>query len=211
MTLTRILCVLGLLCAVVHARLTNYTIDDTSPAVTYTQDPLIRCTLGSCDPSWTDRLHNGTSSTTSSPIMVSFTGTAVYVFLETYGRCIFNIDGVQAGVYTNIAESDTNISLAYHNTALRPGPHTLVMYPAKAGSFIQFDYVVYTNNMPKSHLGAIVGGVVGGLALAAVLTVAAFFLCRREKQKRLSTRGIRLGDHWPDKPSLKLAEMGAQK
>ncbi|KAJ7113280.1 hypothetical protein C8R43DRAFT_1138707 [Mycena crocata] len=210
MPATDILCVLALLIGMVHARLANFTIDDTSPAVTYTQAPLVRCSPGSCDVSWTDRLHNGTSSTTNSPMMVSFTGTAVYVFLGTSGSCILNIDGVQAGVYTNENDSDS-IYLAYQSTSLPPGPHTLVMYPSKPGTFIQFDYVVYTNNTRRSHVGAIVGGVVGGLALAAGLSLAAFFLRRREKQRQLSTRGIPLGDHWPDKPSLKLTGMPAQK
>lgn len=70
----------------------------------------------------------------------------------------------------------------------------------------------FRHNVPgrKSHVGAIVGGVLGGVALCAGLSAAAFFLRRRDKRRRLSTRGIPLGDHWPDKPSLKLVQMNSE-
>ncbi|KAJ6488427.1 hypothetical protein DFH09DRAFT_1209453 [Mycena vulgaris] len=211
--LPSIFVVVGLLCGLVHAAATNHTLDDTSPAVVYTQTPFLRCTPTTCEAAWTERLFNGTSAITSSPIIVSFTGTAVYVYLGIAGACIFNIDGVKTGVFNDTIPGDENvIHLAYRGTGMADGPHTLTIYPAKAGSFVQFDYVVYTTGSArKSRVGAIVGGVVGGVVFVAVLSAAAFFVRRRERQKRLSTRGIPLGDHWPDKPSIKLVQMSAQK
>ncbi|KAJ7327939.1 hypothetical protein DFH08DRAFT_884221 [Mycena albidolilacea] len=73
MHLARSLWAVALLCSVVRGGLTNFTLDDTSPAITYTQAPVIRCAPGTgCDPDWTARLHNGTSSTTSAPIIIPF-------------------------------------------------------------------------------------------------------------------------------------------
>jgi hypothetical protein len=55
------------------------------------------------------------------------------------------------------------------------------------------------------------GGVVGGVAAAALLSVGAFLLRRHQNQKRLSRRGVPLGDDWTDKPSIKLTGMGVEK
>ncbi|KAJ7448501.1 hypothetical protein FB451DRAFT_1567213 [Mycena latifolia] len=197
------LSLLAVLCGTVSGTLKNYTIDNTDGAVVYTEQPLVLCTPGTCRPS--GELFNGTSTITGGSIIVSFTGTAVYAYLAVVGECIFDLDGVQAGYIPTDAEK---ISLAYENWGLPAGPHTLTMSPAKADQYIQFDYLVYTNTVPhKAHVGAIVGGVIGGVALTATLSLVAFFLRRRNKQRKVAARGIPLEDHWTDKSSLKLAQM----
>ncbi|KAJ7458894.1 hypothetical protein FB451DRAFT_1563775 [Mycena latifolia] len=194
-----ILCFLGVLCGTVHAALKNYTIDDTAAAVVYSPEPFIRCTPASCDAPWTSQLFNGTSSITDGNITVPFTGTAVYAYLAIVGECVFELDGVATGWFINEIGGDADkIYLSFIKRGLTAGPHTLKMYPAKPGQFLQFDYLVYTNTAPrKANVGAIVGGVVGGLVLAAGLSVGAFFLRRRNQQQKVATRGIPLGDHWP--------------
>ncbi|KAJ6517708.1 hypothetical protein DFH09DRAFT_1195006 [Mycena vulgaris] len=201
------------MCRLAHAALTNHTIDDTSPAVVYTQPPLIQCMPTTCDEPWTKRLFNGTSAITNSPIIVSFTGTAVYVYLGIAGSCIFNLDGIEAGLWNDTIQGDDQIiSQAYWNAGLLDVKHTLTIYPATPESFVQFDYLIYSSSSSrKLRVRAIIGGVVGGVAFGAALSIVAFLVHRRERKRRLSMRGIPLGDHWPDKPSIKLVQMPAQK
>ncbi|KAJ6532397.1 hypothetical protein B0H19DRAFT_1187430 [Mycena capillaripes] len=212
MYVARSLWAVALLCSAVRAGLTNYTLDDTSPAIIYTQTPILRCSPGVCDPGWIADLFNRTSSQTAASIIVPFTGSAVYVYLGLVGSCGFNLDGKQIGRFVQSNFSDTKeIFLAFHDYGLPDAPHVLTIYPEQNGHTIQFDYIVYSHNPRKSHLGAIVGGVVGGVAAAAILSGAAYFIRRREKRRRISTRGIPLGDSWPDKPSIKLVGMAHQK
>ncbi|KAF7326565.1 hypothetical protein MVEN_02609700 [Mycena venus] len=166
----------ALLCVGVHGGATNYTLDDTSPAIVYTQAPLIRCSPGACDPDWTARLHNGTSSTTEAPIIIPFVGSAVYVYLGVLGFGTVNLDGKDVSVFFSATNaSDANdIFLAFEDTTMPDAPHILTIYPQKA-DYIQFDYVIFTHNPRKSHRGAIIGGVIGGVAAAAILSVGAFF------------------------------------
>ncbi|KAJ7073229.1 hypothetical protein B0H15DRAFT_64903 [Mycena belliarum] len=212
MLLAKALCAATLFVGGVHAVLTNYTLDDTSPNITYTREPLFRCSPGVCNSAWTARLFNQTSATTDAPITVPFTGSAVYVYLETLATCYFKIDGVLVGGYVN-ASDQVDINLAYWTVGLPDSQHVLTIYPAVTGSSIQFDYIIYSHDVPqkKSHVAAIIGGVVGGVALTVILSLAAFIVRRREKKRRISMRGIPLGDHWPDKPSLKLAGLSPQK
>jgi len=58
-----------------------------------------------------------------------------------------------------------------------------------------------------------VRSLAGGVTVAAILSVGAVFLRRRQQQKRHAKRGmIPLGDsyHWPGKPSVKSAGLGEQ-
>ncbi|KAJ6605109.1 hypothetical protein B0H10DRAFT_2440221 [Mycena sp. CBHHK59/15] len=199
-SLPKLLCTAALLCGAAHARLTNYTLDDTSPAITYTATPLIRCAPGTCDAAWTARLFNRTSSTTNAYVVVPFTGSAVYAYLSMLGTCMFELDGVVTGAYAHSNASDADeIQPAYWTTGLPDTAHVLTIYPAQAGEVLQLDYIVYTHDAParKVHLGAIIGGVLGGVALTAVLSLVAFFSRRHEKQRKLATRGIPLGTTGP--------------
>jgi hypothetical protein len=58
-------------------------------------------------------------------------------------------------------------------------------------------------------VGAIVGGVIGGVVVIAGLAVGAFFLRKLDKQRKLFLRGVPLGDE--DKPSIKMVQMRAEK
>ncbi|KAJ7112939.1 hypothetical protein C8R44DRAFT_234155 [Mycena epipterygia] len=201
--------VIALLCGVVRAGLTNYTIDDEASAVVYSHTPILRCTPSSCSEAWTNQLFNGTSTLTESPIIVSFTGSAIYAYLDVAGACIFNIDGDDVGVFNNTVPSG-DIQLAYHNTSIPDGPHLLLISPADTTTLIEFDYVIVSKNSPRKALvGAIVGGVVGGMVLFVGLFIAGLFLRRRAKQRKLFLRGIPLGDD--DKASIKMGQLSTKK
>ncbi|KAJ6534977.1 hypothetical protein B0H19DRAFT_1080384 [Mycena capillaripes] len=209
MHLVRSLWPVTLLCiAAVRGGLTNFTLDDTSPTITYTETPTARCSPGACDPSLTSRLHNGTSTITTGTIIVPFTGSAAYVYLGTLRDCIFNLDGNNVSTFSRPDGSHADdIFLAWTNTTMSDEPHVLTISPQNVDWFIQLDYMLYSHNAgtSKSHRGAITGVVLGGVAAAALLSVGAFLLRRRRKnQRRLSTRGVPLGDDWTDKPSIKL-------
>ncbi|KAJ7116474.1 hypothetical protein C8R44DRAFT_792646 [Mycena epipterygia] len=213
-TSMRYLWVVVLLIGAVHAGLMNHTIDDTSPSIVYSHIPFQRCTSITCQASWTAGLYNGSSTITEGPITFSFIGNALYVFLAIFGTCTFNLDGNTVGTLNTTVpvvlfgpgESE-GVHPVYTNTSIPDGPHTLMITPLDISpgnpTFIEFDYLVYTANSPrKSHVGAIIGGVIGGLVLTVGMLIAAFFMRRRRNRKRLFLRGIPLGDD--DKPSIKL-------
>ncbi|KAJ7731923.1 hypothetical protein DFH07DRAFT_991045 [Mycena maculata] len=172
----------SLLFGVAGAALLNYTIDDVAspPALVYTEQPFSRCSPSTCAPSITDKLFNGTSSSTAGPVNISFTGarldklkrtvhlmsegSAVYIYLGFTSACYFEIDGFLApGFFSEPVGDEDNIELVYQNTTMPDVPHILVIHPATSHSFIQLDYLVYSHNVVgKSHVGAIVGGVIGG-------------------------------------------------
>ncbi|KAF7340542.1 hypothetical protein MSAN_02125700 [Mycena sanguinolenta] len=194
------------LCVAVHGGLTNFTLDDASPVISYTPAPLQQCTPEVC-PEPAVPPYNGTSSTVVvGHISIPFVGSAVYVYLSVQGSCSFNLDDQVVGNASNLEF----ISLAFSNDSLPDSPHVLMIYPGLWGSLIELDYVVFSHNVRTSR-GAIIGGVVGGIAAATVLSIGGFLLRRRQKRKQLSTRGVPLGDHWPDKPSIQLAEMGKRE
>ncbi|KAF7334443.1 hypothetical protein MVEN_02273800 [Mycena venus] len=154
------LCSIALLCTSAIAKLTNFTIDDTSPAVVYGQTPILQCNPSECPPSWTNRTFNGTSTLTEGAIIVSFTGSEVYVFLEASGGCIFSIDGQDVALWNNGLPTGA-INLAYYNTSIPSGPHLLLISPASPESLIEFDYIIYTVDVENARavpVGAIVGG-----------------------------------------------------
>ncbi|KAJ6527797.1 hypothetical protein B0H19DRAFT_1334655, partial [Mycena capillaripes] len=208
MDLVRSLWPVTLLCiTAVRGGLRNFTLDDTSTTITYTETT-VRCSPGACDTGLTSRLHNGTSTITAGTIIVPFTGSAAYVYLGTLGDCIFNLDGNNVSTFSRPDGSHADdIFLAWTNTTMSDEPHVFRISPQNVNWFIQLDYMIYS----KSRRGAINGGVVGGVAAAALLSVGAFLLRRRQNQGRLSTRGVPLGDDWTDSPSIKLTGMGVEK
>lgn len=46
----------------------------------------------------------------------------------------------------------------------------------------------------KSHIGAIVGGTIGGVVVLTLLGIGAFFLRRQDQRRRIAVRGMRLGE-----------------
>ncbi|KAK6969225.1 hypothetical protein R3P38DRAFT_3147035 [Favolaschia claudopus] len=188
---------LALSCVAVQATLTNFTLDDTAPSIVYTETPILRCSPddGECSPDFTSQLFNGTSTMTDGTIVIPFTGSAMFVYLSTLGD-------FQS---PNTTHSD-EILLAWTNTSMADAPHILRISPKLEDWFIQLDYVIYSHNVPTFRRGAIIGGtVVGALAAAVLLSIGAFWLKRRVRQKRVATRGILLGDNWVDKPSLRVS------
>jgi hypothetical protein len=74
--LSLLLCSIAWLCVSASAKLTNFTIDDASPAVVYTQTPILQCSPSSCPPGWiANTTFDGTATLTQSPIIVTFVGT----------------------------------------------------------------------------------------------------------------------------------------
>jgi len=204
---------IALLCSSAIAELNNYTIDDASPSVVYSEHPILQCNPSNCPSSWTNQVFNETSTITQSPIIVSFTGSAVYVFLAATGGCIFNIDGADVALYNN-GVADGYIGLAYHNTSIPAGSHRLLISPAQPESVLEFDYIIYTVDVPKSrkvHVGAIVGGMIGGVVFIAVLVVGAFFLRKRDQRHKLRVRGVPLGDGEDKSSIIKMMQMPAEK
>ncbi|KAJ7878325.1 hypothetical protein B0H14DRAFT_3435597 [Mycena olivaceomarginata] len=99
-----------------------------------------------CDGDWTPRLFtNGTVSATTGAIIVPFT-----------------VRYMEVG---ELITEDGDVHLAFQNASMPDAPHVLTIYPEKAGSFIQLDYVVYTSviaypaytmfsdNLPKKSAG----------------------------------------------------------
>ncbi|KAJ6629914.1 hypothetical protein B0H10DRAFT_2208486 [Mycena sp. CBHHK59/15] len=189
----------------------NFTIDDASPLVQYDPAPIQHCTRSTCSPEITNLFFNGTNSITEGTIVVPFSGTAVYVFLDFGGACVFNIDGETVATLTSNTNVLTGIGLVYANTSLSAEDHMLVIAPARPQSWIDFDYVIYTAlRKRKPPVGAIVGGAVGGAALLAGMGVAGVFLRRRNRRKRLSTRGFVLGEEGVP-TAMQMAHMRLQK
>ncbi|KAJ6452476.1 hypothetical protein C8R45DRAFT_1040745 [Mycena sanguinolenta] len=194
------------LCVAVRGRLTNFTLDDTSPVISYTPAPVLQCNPQNCPAPVLPLVppFNDTSTLVESGVIsIPFVGTAVYVYLEVQGICLFNLDGRVVGNALNI----TGVGLAFYREGMSDTAHTLVISFGEPEGSIVFDYVVFSHNVSTSR-SAIIGGVIGGTAAVAILSVGGILLRRRQKRKRLSTRGVPLGDHWPGKPSIQLVEMG---
>ncbi|KAF8173389.1 hypothetical protein K438DRAFT_1850531 [Mycena galopus ATCC 62051] len=212
MYLARSLSALALFCIASRGALTNFTLDDTSPLIAYPPPVLLRCSPANCPPDQTDYLHNGTSTITEGSIIFGFTGSALYVYLGVEGTCVFTIDGVEAGEFSTTGTFNY-MSLGFMNDSMPDAPHILAIYPSP-NAVIQLDYIIFSHNVAstsKSRRNAIIGGIIGGITAVAILSFAAFLLRRRQKQKRLFTHGVPLGEHWPDKPSIQLVGMGNQK
>ncbi|KAJ7487252.1 hypothetical protein B0H11DRAFT_2014948 [Mycena galericulata] len=193
----------------VNAVLTNHTVDNGDPSVFYAGTPAsMHCNATSCP-----GLFNGTGTLTASPIIVSFTGSALYIYLTAAGVCTFTIDGADVGIFNNsLPNYKKSIQPAYHNISIPDGHHVLTISPA-ATTLIEFDYLIYTSgqtSMPRGirQVGAIIGGVLGGVALVLALLIAAFFLRRCERQRKLFIRGVPLSED--DKTSIRMNQMAGK-
>ncbi|KAF7361163.1 hypothetical protein MSAN_01148100 [Mycena sanguinolenta] len=137
------------------AKLTNYTIDDTSPLVAYNGPIILQCHPGTCAQGWTNQTFNSTSTITSDSITVSFTGSSVYVFLDATSDVLFTLDNSQdVAFWTPPPPPNGTIHLAYHSTSLSPTPHTLVIAPSAPDGIIDLDYILYTvdvKHTPHRH------------------------------------------------------------
>ncbi|KAJ6452265.1 hypothetical protein C8R45DRAFT_85803 [Mycena sanguinolenta] len=186
---------LALLCSTAtsaFAKLTNHTIDDTSPSVVYNGPVILHCVPGTCTPGWTNQTFNTTSTITSSSITVSFTGSAVYVFLDATSDVFFTLDNSQdVAFWTPPPPPNGTMHLAYHSASLPATSHVLVIAPSTDG-VIDLDYILYTVDVKPTPIGAIVGGVLGALAALLALVALVAFLLRR-RNLRLKERSSRAG------------------
>ncbi|KAJ7637431.1 hypothetical protein B0H17DRAFT_1106916 [Mycena rosella] len=206
--------VITLLLSVARATLKNYTVDDQSLDIVYSQQTFT-CPSALCPENATEGLFNGTATVTTGAVAFQFTGSALYLFLTLLGDWSFTLDGNLVDEWNfTIPDAVPSGLPAYNNLSMSmpDGPHNLVIAPVDNTTFtlIGIDYFIYTANAPrKTHVGAIVGGVIGGLVLSVGLSGAAFVLRRREQRKRLSRRGIPLGDQ--DAASIRLGHMHMSK
>ncbi|KAJ7804174.1 hypothetical protein B0H14DRAFT_2885312 [Mycena olivaceomarginata] len=189
---------------IVHAALQNYTVDDTSPDITY-GGQAFQCNPTTCpDGIMEENLFNNSITLTNGNITFSFTGTAFYTSLYLIGEASIFIDG-QGAVTYNIILKDILAGSEQQPIFSKPdmpnGPHTVVIAPtAKNGTVVGFDHLVYTVVLPtKSHVGAIVGGVIGGVVLTIGALFAALYarrrklIIRRNQRKAAVLRGMTAG------------------
>ncbi|KAM5532361.1 hypothetical protein V8D89_013955 [Ganoderma adspersum] len=155
--------------------------------------------------------HDATRKPSAVPptITISFSGSAVYVFnivpntlsgTVTNADISFAIDNEYVGSFIRHADNTSDIlynHLVYSNTTLQDGIHTLVMSAGGTGqSLILFDYLIYTTESNSTTLfpppsgsqsipvGAIIGAVVGGIALALLGVVIAVSCLRIRRRTR---------------------------
>jgi len=131
---------------------------------------------------------------------VTFSGTAVYVYTilahtsnspDGASDMTFFIDGEKVGSFAQQPDNSTEYTynaLVYHNTNLSAQSHDLSIQLGLLGykSLLMLDSIVYTSldtgSSKKPHVGAIVGGAVGGVL--AVLIAAMIFLYLRRRKAR---------------------------
>ncbi|KZP14249.1 hypothetical protein FIBSPDRAFT_796861 [Athelia psychrophila] len=152
---------------------------------------------------WHDTTYIPTSMVPPS-VAISFEGTAVYAYCVlgntvpktvTLTNLTFLMDGELVGTYqhtpTTSADYQYNVPV-YVATSLSNEQHVLTIEAAgTTNSLILFDYVEYTfDSTPSvpSHIGAIVGGAVGAIAVIAI-GLLAFLLHRRRQEKKKHKNG----------------------
>ncbi|KAJ7711845.1 hypothetical protein B0H16DRAFT_590913 [Mycena metata] len=180
-----------LLClGLVRAMLQTYTVDVTSPDIHYAGD-VIQCHANSCSPRFiVEGAFNDSEAITTGSITFSFTGTAIYAsVILINGSCSIILDGYEIHSFNETAAEGIggvgggNLS----QSDLADGLHTLVIDPTTEASLMLFYNLLYTASVPpakKSHVGAIVAGVIGGV----VLTIAALFMALFARRRKLITR-----------------------
>ncbi|KAJ6456661.1 hypothetical protein C8R45DRAFT_1186263 [Mycena sanguinolenta] len=183
----RLFCVL-LCVGRVFATLQNYTVDDTSPDIQYdTAAGAFVCNTSTCPPEVTDGLSNNSATLTNGTIFFYFTGTAVYVTLwGLVGLCSVAVDGTVFDTLNKTLANAIDAPFNVFTSGLPNVPHTLVITPTPPLTVIGFDHVIYTSGIlpAKSHVGAIVGSVIGGV----VLTIGALFVALLAQRQKLIMR-----------------------
>ncbi|KAF8127733.1 hypothetical protein K438DRAFT_1789817 [Mycena galopus ATCC 62051] len=93
---------------------------------------------------------------------------AVSMFLNAIGGCVFAVDNIDFGAWNNTPSPDGGIKVVYSNTSLCSEPHLLVIAPGRADVNIELDYFIYTVDVKNPRVGAIIGDVIGGIAVLAL-------------------------------------------
>ncbi|KAJ7616496.1 hypothetical protein FB45DRAFT_934345 [Roridomyces roridus] len=161
----------------VHAGLQNFTVDDTSPDVVY-GGTTFQCNAASpCKFGGNpvgEGIVNASTTYTNDSITFTFTGVAYYTTFDLIGTVAVVLDNAQSttessfltdpnATFTHTVSWGPSGSNAQHVLSIIPVGETLVSTPDK-----------------KSHTGAIVGGVIGALAVIAGVLLAILF-SRRHK------------------------------
>jgi hypothetical protein len=154
----------------------------------------------------------GVGDQTPHTMTFSFYGSAIYIFFVTLPQIAgtipethlnITLDGQAAGVYNFIpGPTDSyhyNVSV-YSNPYLLAGQHSIVI-SAEIQSVMEFDYAVYSiedgmqpsSSRHKISVGAIVGGVAGGLIVVSTLSLLLFL--RRRRNSRGSAPAPIIADH----------------
>ncbi|KAJ7910381.1 hypothetical protein B0H13DRAFT_2012346 [Mycena leptocephala] len=169
--------------AAVRSALTNYTLDDTSPAIVYTQPPLIRCAPGvSCDPDWVAGLYNGTSSVTG------------FYWCALYWQRRLRLPRHDRHLRLQPRRPHDR-HLHRHDQQRRQHNAPRVPQREHARCAARACYISCEGRVVRPARS---GGVY-------------FLVRRREQRRRVSVRGVLLYDYWPDKPKpsldVKLSEL----
>ncbi|KAF7351972.1 hypothetical protein MVEN_01159300 [Mycena venus] len=175
---------------IVRAGLQNITVDNTSPDIIY-GGQIFQCNADTCPDGLTERLSNSSATITNGTIRFSFAGTAFYASLAIVGHVEATVNGdtrnlnmslldvIPGGGYFEIWQSN-----------MPNATHILSIVPESDGTVIGLDHLVYTALAldKKSHVGTVVGGVIGGLALILGVLVVAMFSRRRKLILRRNQR-----------------------
>ncbi|KLO05554.1 hypothetical protein SCHPADRAFT_721328 [Schizopora paradoxa] len=147
------------------------------------------------DGTWHDASYTPGDKTVE--ISISFTGTAIYTFFivpdlnsPATTNLNFTLDGELAGSFRhplgNVSQFLYNVS-TFGKAGLKNAPHTLIIASGgDTSSLLLFDYLVYTTEKHSVPIGEIVGPVVGGTAVIAIILAILFFR-RKRKIRRIST------------------------
>jgi hypothetical protein len=154
----------GVVCAILQ----NFTVDDTSPDITYTNQTF-QCndnnpTNTTCIPTGDYEQFNNSATLTTGSITFSFTGaspkaplqpsvlissgTAVYASLDLVGTCSVKVDGNEIATpkrtVSDILADREEGGLSIFKSDLPNGSHTLVIAPTADGAVIGLDHIIYT-------------------------------------------------------------------
>ncbi|KAJ7277367.1 hypothetical protein C8J57DRAFT_1309111 [Mycena rebaudengoi] len=186
----------------VRAVLQNFTVDDTSPDISY-HEATFHCDATTTCAAELSEAFNQSATLTLGPITFAFAGSAIYISLDLVGTASINIDNETTRTL-NVSITDAIAGKGILDFIAIPdltnGLHTLVIAPLTNMTVIAFDHLIYTtsigNNNSSSHVGAIVGGVIGGLALTLGALFAAVYarrrklILRRNQRKSVVLRGM---------------------
>ncbi|KAF7344722.1 hypothetical protein MVEN_01632900 [Mycena venus] len=201
------------------ANVSAYFIDDRDPQIKYT--PAWRQFGSDLDFQHTSQATTNVGDSLS----LTFEGKSIQLFgsvTSATEKASMAIDGGPATIWIPPADAKQTNNLIYSSGGLTPGNHTLVI-TAMNDQPVWADYFLVTpnppgtvissspssagspsNTAPPSHkstpVGAIVGPIVGVLALVAL--VAAIFLCRRRRRQQEEYEGLLMSNDIAPAPSI---------
>ncbi|KAG8788846.1 hypothetical protein FRC12_014129 [Ceratobasidium sp. 428] len=163
-------------------------VDDTDPLLVYTSNWTTDST------SQFGSFYGGTQhlcTTQGDSATLKFTGTAVWYFgnaNKRHGNIQIQVDGGHSETVSTYGQNLTQQHLHWSKTDLSDREHTVVLTHAdQNGVAMTIDFFRYlpsnSNLKPQSHLGVIIGGTLGAVALLALCVSMFFFLRRRKSPK----------------------------